>query len=408
MKKEGIMKKRIVILLCLSLIFGGIGYASTIHPIEHVSPIRDATWIKIPFSAGLGSQLWETDKGIVQAETPYIINGRTYVPFRWSVELFGGEATWSSAKDGTTDMVFLYKEATPTITPTINPRLAACGPLLLDLSSPIYEPLRVCLSGIALPSVPVEFQLRQLEAEAGEFPTVAWTVLPEPNGFFTSPVFFGNGPLGMTVSLSSEPGAEPIGFITEGTYSLIAIQNGNVFGEVLFQANEDWRPYGPVSKGDFKGPPPPEETPEAAEILMRVGYGNWTPKFTRSGTTWTATVGTITTYAEMERNSSWMRINPGDPGFPELLNHEQKHFDLAQAFAKKLKRVLESLKGEGSTQAEALRDLEKKVNEAYNRLHDEWIQVDTQYDAETEHGTNAEKQREWDQKIAGWLQNGYP
>ncbi|MCR4427811.1 MAG: DUF922 domain-containing protein [Caldiserica bacterium] len=402
------MKKRIVILLCLSLMFGGISYASTIHPIEHISPIRDASWVKIPFSSGLGSPSWETDRGIVQAETAYIINGRTYVPFRWSVELFGGEATWSSAEDGTTDMVFLYKGTTPTQTPSFTTRLEVCGPLSLDLSSPLWEPKMVTICGLAFPSIPVEFQIHQLEGELDGVPVFVWNILPEPSGFFTSSLFFGNDSNGLTLSLSQGPGAETVWLFQEGTLILSVTQQGNSLGEVLFEVKEDWRPYGPISKGDFKGPPPPEETPEAAEILMRIGYGNWTPRFTRSGTTWTATVGTITTYAEMERNSSWMRLNPGDPGFPALLNHEQKHLDLAQAFAKKFKRVLESLKGEGSTKEEAFRDLDKKVHEAYDNIHKEWEQVDKQYDAETNHGTDAEKQKEWDQKISGWVQNGYP
>lgn len=400
------MKRNLVFLLCFSLIFTGVVYGSTIHPIEHVSPIRDATLVKIPFSAGLGSSLWETDKGLVQAEPAYIINGRTYVPFRWSVELFGGEATWSSAVDGTTDMVFLYREVPTTPTPSFTSYLEACGPLLLDLSSPLEEPIRVTLCGFALPMVPLELQFHPVGGEFGEMPYFSWNVLPELNGFFTCPLFFGNGPNGLTLSFAPE--AEPLWIFGEGALILTAIQQGNSFGEILFEIKEDWRPYGPISKGDFKAPPPPEETSEEAEILMRVGYGNWTPKFTRSGTTWTATVGTITTYAEMDRNGSWMRPNPGDPGYSELLNHEQKHFDLAQAFAKKLKRVLESLKGEGSTKAEALKDLEKKVNEAYNNIQKEWEQADKQYDAETKHGTDPEKQKEWDQKISGWAQNGYP
>lgn len=404
------MKKRVAILLCVLLFFTGTAFASTLHPIEHVSPVRDATWVKIPFSAGVGSSQWETDRGSVQAETAYIINGRTYVPFRWSVELFGGEATWSSREDGTTDMVYLYKETPSTQAPTLTARLEVCGPGVLDLSAPLFEPVRVTLCGVAAPLIPVEFLISQVGNEMVEYPPISWVTLPEPNGFFFSPIFFGNSPYGLTVSLSGEPEAEPLGFIREGTISLIAVQNENLLGEVLFDVEEDWRPYGPISKDDFKEEPPPkgEEVSEDAEIGMRVGYGGWTPRFTRSGTTWTATVGTVTTYANMDRNSSWMRPGPGDPGYAQLLNHEQKHFDLAQAFAKKLKRVLEGLVGTGATRAEALADLDKKVQKAYADLQEEWKKVDEQYDAETKHGTDPAKQQEWDGKIAGWLQNGYP
>lgn len=407
------MKKRIAIFLCIMLLFSGATFASTIHPIEHVSPIRDATWVKIPFSAGVGSSPWETDRGSVQADEAYIIEGRTYVPFRWSVELFGGEATWSSREDGTTDMVYLYKGVSPpTEVPTITRRLEVCGPDVLDLSAPLFEPVRVTLCGLAPPPYPVEFTLMQSGIDGMEPYFIAWTALPEPNGFFFSPLFFGSSPYGLTVSLSDAPGAEPIGFIHQGVISLVAVQAGTEFGEALFDVKEDLRPYGPITKDDFKGEPPPEseddEEAEAAEIGMGIGYNAETNRPTRTGTTYTATVGTLTTYAVMDRNTSWMRPGPGDPDYPRLLNHEQKHLDLAQAFAKKLKRVLEGLVGTGTTPAAAVADLKAKMDQAYKDVEKEWGEVDKKYDEETKHGTDPAKQQEWDQKIAGWVQNGYP
>ena len=406
------MKERIALLVCILFFFTGTAFASTLHPIEHVSPVRDATWVKIPFSAGVGSSQWETDRGLVQAETAYIIDGRTYVPFRWSVELFGGEATWSSREDGTTDMVYLYRAAPSTEVPTITSRLEVCGPRTLDLSAPLFEPVRLTLCGVAAPLIPVEFRISQVGSEMQEFPPIAWAALPEPSGFFFSPIFFGSSPYGLTVSLSGGPEAEPLGFVHEGTLSLIAMQAGDQFEEVLLEVKEDLRPYGPISKDDFKAEPPPEsedeEEPEAAEIAMGVGYDAEPGTPTRTGTTYTATVGTLTTYAVMDRNSSWMRPGPGDPDYPRLLNHEQKHFDLAQAFAKKLKRVLEGLVGTGTTPAAAIADLKQKMDKTYEEVKAEWDKVDKQYDEETKHGTDAAKQQEWDNKIAGWVQNGYP
>jgi len=101
---------RAVLSLLLALVFCGTVLASTgiLHPVEYQSPILDASWVQIPFENGTGALEWETDKGNVTTEGAKIIDGRTYVPFRWATELFGGAATWSSLEDGTTDRVYLY------------------------------------------------------------------------------------------------------------------------------------------------------------------------------------------------------------------------------------------------------------------------------------------------------------
>lgn len=116
---------RAVLSLFLALVFCGTVLASTsvVHPVEYQSPIRDASWVQIPFENGTGALEWATDKGNVTTEGGKIIDGRTYVPFRWAVELFGGAATWSSLEDGTTDRVYLYAPGAeiPT-TPTVERR----------------------------------------------------------------------------------------------------------------------------------------------------------------------------------------------------------------------------------------------------------------------------------------------
>ncbi|MCX5973990.1 MAG: hypothetical protein NTU59_04835 [Coprothermobacterota bacterium] len=111
-----------VLSLFLALVFCGTVFAATnvVHPVEYQSPIRDASWAQIPFENGTGALEWETDKGKVTTEGAKIIDGRTYVPFRWATELFGGAATWSSLEDGTTDRVYLYAPgAEITTTPTV-------------------------------------------------------------------------------------------------------------------------------------------------------------------------------------------------------------------------------------------------------------------------------------------------
>lgn len=109
----------VICLLVLLLAGSGLVFGSTVHPVEYFSPIRDASWVQIPFEEGLGSTQWTTDKGPVKTEGAMIIDGTTYVPFRWAVELFGGAATWSNREDGSTDVVYLYAPgAEIPVTPT--------------------------------------------------------------------------------------------------------------------------------------------------------------------------------------------------------------------------------------------------------------------------------------------------
>lgn len=49
---------RAVLFLLLVLVFCGTVLASTgvLHPVQYQSPIRDASWVQIPFENGTGAQ----------------------------------------------------------------------------------------------------------------------------------------------------------------------------------------------------------------------------------------------------------------------------------------------------------------------------------------------------------------
>lgn len=77
---------------------------------------------------------------------------------------------------------------------------------------------------------------------------------------------------------------------------------------------------------------------------------------------------------------------------PEVLRHEQAHFDLAEVHRRLLQQKLDSKKY-------GLFNLKEVQNEA--RINDKLYQkISAVYDTETNHGTIADKQKEWELRIA--------
>ncbi|GAB0156549.1 hypothetical protein CHRYSEOSP005_18150 [Chryseobacterium sp. Alg-005] len=81
-----------------------------------------------------------------------------------------------------------------------------------------------------------------------------------------------------------------------------------------------------------------------------------------------------------------------------VLNHEQKHFDIAEVFARKLrKEVAENIKTSG--------DYNKHFQGIYNRILKEYTQFQMTYDKETQHGINKDKQAEYNTLISEELES---
>ncbi|MDH6253539.1 hypothetical protein M2347_003266 [Chryseobacterium sp. H1D6B] len=81
-----------------------------------------------------------------------------------------------------------------------------------------------------------------------------------------------------------------------------------------------------------------------------------------------------------------------------VLGHEQKHFDIAEVFARKLrKKVQEKIKTSG--------DFNKNFQNLYNKILSDYRRFQVSYDTDTNNGINEEKQAEYDVKIAEELDN---
>lgn len=91
------------------------------------------------------------------------------------------------------------------------------------------------------------------------------------------------------------------------------------------------------------------------------------------------------------RNKSWV-IGKSD----QLLAHERLHFDIAELYARKIRKKVLDLKERNIT------DL-KIYNAAVKEILDESNAADIQYDTETLHGSLLRKQETWEAKVAEQL-----
>jgi hypothetical protein len=88
-------------------------------------------------------------------------------------------------------------------------------------------------------------------------------------------------------------------------------------------------------------------------------------------------------------HSSWMRPNPT----PELLMHEQKHFDLGEVYARQMRKKLQAASLHAATcNAEVEQIIQETRNECFARQR--------AYDVATQHSMNAPQQIFWNELIS--------
>jgi predicted secreted Zn-dependent protease len=75
-----------------------------------------------------------------------------------------------------------------------------------------------------------------------------------------------------------------------------------------------------------------------------------------------------------------------------ILSHEQGHFDIAEIFARKLHKQMSEYKFNKRT-------YQKDLKKIYDEVSDEKTEMQDDYDRETRHSINKEKQAEWLKKI---------
>lgn len=87
------------------------------------------------------------------------------------------------------------------------------------------------------------------------------------------------------------------------------------------------------------------------------------------------------------KSKSW-----ADAKSAELLAHEQLHFDIAEVYARKIRKEIAALSDAGEKEV-------KIYNRAIQHLLNESNEIDIQYDLETLHGAMTKKQAEWAKRV---------
>src|SRR4051812_24206494 len=142
----------------------------------------------------------------------------------------------------------------------------------------------------------------------------------------------------------------------------------------------DWSPSRKLTWADFKAKPNPNSTNAAetnSSINVEFGYNN---KYL-----------THSIKCRFNKSLSWGRIKND-----YILNHEQGHFDLAEAHARKLHKDLLEYKFNSAT-------VSKDLNSIYDKVMKAHVSAQEQYDLQTDHSLDTAKQRQWDAKITGML-----
>ena len=86
---------------------------------------------------------------------------------------------------------------------------------------------------------------------------------------------------------------------------------------------------------------------------------------------------------------------------PYILSHEQGHFDIAEVFARKLEKKMKEYRFNPKT-------YQKDLSKIYRDILDEKEEMQNDYDRETNHSINREKQAAWLKKIEALLQEYEP
>jgi len=93
-------------------------------------------------------------------------------------------------------------------------------------------------------------------------------------------------------------------------------------------------------------------------------------------------------------NQSWYRKDSTIT--PAILQHEQKHFDLCEVYARHLRQQLNS----ANLNAQ---NLNKEANRIFNEVNGDYNKRQALYDKETRHGQDKEAQARWNEVIADEL-----
>ena len=150
--------------------------------------------------------------------------------------------------------------------------------------------------------------------------------------------------------------------------------------------NINYQPNTILTWNDFKGRP---VAASEAAALTNAGFGVKL-SFRRVENTSQLVINVNCTFS---RKDSWVKP---DNKTAYILNHEQKHFDIAYIHTV---LFIQNLRKASFTNSNYAAVIEKVYNETATAM----TKAQYQYDGETNHSRMETKQKEWDEKISGQL-----
>ena len=142
----------------------------------------------------------------------------------------------------------------------------------------------------------------------------------------------------------------------------------------------EWSPARKLTWADFKGSPDPSSTNAAltnSSITLSTEYSNKEIRYVVN--------------CKFNKLLSWVRVKND-----YILNHEQGHFDIAEAHARLLFKNLNEYKFNSKTAND-------DVNRIYSETMKEHVSMQKQYDLLTNHSLDSTEQINWNKKIADKL-----
>lgn len=166
----------------------------------------------------------------------------------------------------------------------------------------------------------------------------------------------------------------------------------------------DWDQFVPVTWDLFQGTPPADanQRTEAAAIHMTISWrASYSVSSSNGGASWLGQVAAITVTNTMEPASSW--FVPGKTN-DNVLNHERLHFDLNEVYRRKLECLLQGTAPcQGATQQAAIDQLNSALHQTATAVLQKLSEMQSLYDSQTAHSTNAAEQARWQGLISQWL-----
>lgn len=163
------------------------------------------------------------------------------------------------------------------------------------------------------------------------------------------------------------------------TVFIVVVISG--FAQVKRDTLVVWSDTHKLQESDFKG-----KTPKSTEWAANTSYILYV-----EGIVGKSKLPVYIIEARFNRYLSWIKVKTNP-----VLTHEQLHFDIAELFARKMRKKYHDL------QVKQERNI-KKYNSSFVTLNEECYQMQRDYDRETKHGTKTVVQEQWQVAIQNKL-----